>query len=35
MGKFELDNPEHYYCIFYIEDVDGNVTYSELIPIQQ
>ena len=30
-----LDNPEHYYCIFYIEDVDGNVTYSELIPIQQ
>ena len=30
-----LENPEHYYCIFYIEDVDGNVTYSELIPIQQ
>lgn len=30
-----LDGPENYYCIFCIEDVDGNMTYSELIPIQQ
>lgn len=30
-----LDEPENYYCLFYIEDVNGNVSYSELIPIQQ
>lgn len=30
-----LDDPENYYCMFYIKDTDGNYSYSELIPIAQ
>lgn len=30
-----LDDPENFYCMFYIKDVDGNYSYSELIPIPQ
>lgn len=30
-----LDDPENYYCMFYIKDMDGNYSYSELIPIPQ
>lgn len=30
-----LDEPENYYCIFAIKDVNGDYTYSDMIPIQQ
>ena len=30
-----IDDPEHYYCLFFIKDVNGNMTYSELIPLQK
>ena len=29
-----LDNPENYVCMFYVKDVQGNISYSELIPLQ-
>lgn len=29
-----LQNPENYVCIFYVKDVQGNVSYSEMIPLQ-
>ncbi len=29
-----LDKPEHYYCVFRIKDVQGNVSYSEMIPLK-
>ena len=29
-----LEDPENYYCVFRIKDVQGNVSYSEMIPLQ-
>lgn len=29
-----LENPENYVCMFRIKDVQGNTSYSELIPLQ-
>ncbi|MBQ2803511.1 MAG: hypothetical protein IJF07_06395, partial [Lachnospiraceae bacterium] len=29
-----LENPENYYCMFYIKDTQGNTSYSELIPLK-
>lgn len=29
-----LENPENYVCVFRIKDVQGNVSYSEMIPLQ-
>lgn len=29
-----LENKENYYCVFRIKDIQGNVSYSEMIPLQ-
>ena len=29
-----LDNPENYVCMFRIKDLQGNYSYSELIPLK-
>lgn len=29
-----LEDPENYYCIFRIKDVQGNISYSEMIPLK-
>ncbi len=28
-----IQNPENYVCMFYVKDVQGNVSYSDLIPL--
>lgn len=29
-----LQNPENYVCIFYVKDAQGNISFSEMIPLQ-
>ena len=33
-AEYAAENPENYYCVFRIKDVQGNISYSEMIPLK-